>query len=151
MRINTMIAAVLMLGWFAPTFAQLPTLPSGVGDALKAKAPSLTGLLASQVGVTDKQATGGVGSILTLAKEKLAAGDFTQVASAVPGADGYIQKAKSLGAVTGRLGGMPGLNAALRRLGISPEVAAKFTPAVVNFVGSVGGEKTKALLSSVLK
>jgi len=146
-----MIATILMLGWIAPALAQLPALPSSVDDALKTQAPSLTGLLTSQLGVTDKQATGGVGSILTLAKEKLAAGDFAKVTKAIPGADRYVQQAKTLGAVRGKVGGMSGLNSALGRLGLSPDAAAQFTPTVVNFVGKVGGDKTKALLSSALQ
>ena len=124
-------------------------------DALKSSAMnsasgSLTSLLTSKLGVTQNQAEGGVGSILKLAQEKLSAGDFDQVAKAIPGASKYLDKAKSLGAYTGALGNVAGLNGALGKLGIPPETAAKFVPAVTNFVGKVGGSKTGALLKSAL-
>jgi hypothetical protein len=110
----------------------------------------LTGLLTKQLGVTQSQAEGGVGSMLKLAQEKLSAGDFDMVAKAVPGAQKYLDKAKSLGAYTGSLGNMAGLNGALSKLGIPPETAAKFVPAVTNFVGKAGGSKVGNLLKSAM-
>ena len=41
--------------------------------------------LTSSLGVTQDQAEGGVGSILTLAQEKLAKGDFDKIAALIPG------------------------------------------------------------------
>jgi Protein of unknown function VcgC/VcgE (DUF2780) len=111
----------------------------------------LTGMLESQLGVTSDQAAGGLGSLLTLASERLAAGDFDQLASLVPGASGYMETAKKLGAVTGPLSNVAGLNSALGRLGMSPETVAKFAPTVADYLGKVGGEETNRLLASVLK
>jgi hypothetical protein len=59
--------------------------------------------------------------------------------------------AKSLGAVTGPLGDKAGLGSALGRLGISPDKAAKFVPAVTDFVGKAGGSGMGSMLSSVLQ
>ena len=56
----------------------------------------LTSLLTKQLGVTDTQASGGVGSMLKLAQEKLAAGDFDKIAKAIPGSDKYLASAKQL-------------------------------------------------------
>ncbi|RPH53488.1 MAG: hypothetical protein EHM84_03740, partial [Lysobacterales bacterium] len=94
---------------------------------------------------------GGVGSVLTLAQEKLAKGEFDQIAKVIPGASKYLDMAKSLGAVTGPLGNRSGLNSALTRLGISPTTAAKFVPAVTDFVGKAGGADVANMLSSALK
>lgn len=111
----------------------------------------LLGLLTTQLGVTDTQAKGGVGSMLTLAKEKLPAADFTKVANIVPGASKYMELAKTLGAVSGPLKNMAGLNGALGKLGMTPEVIAKFVPTVSNFMGKAGGGTVSTLLASVFK
>ena len=106
--------------------------------------------LTSTLGVTEEQAQGGVGSILTLAQEKLAAGDFDQIAAVIPGAQEYLDMAKSLGAVTGQVGNLTGLNSALGRLGITPDQAARFVPAVTDMVGKAGGAEVGKLLSGAL-
>jgi Protein of unknown function VcgC/VcgE (DUF2780) len=111
----------------------------------------LMGLLTSQLGVTDNQAKGGVGSLLTLAKEKLPAADFTKVANVVPGASKYMELAKTLGAVAGPLKNVAGLNGALGKLGMSTDTAAKFVPTVTNFLGKAGGSTVSNLLATVLK
>ena len=121
-----------------------------ISSAKSAASGSLTGLLGKNLGVTQNQAEGGVGSVLKLAQEKLSAGDFDMVAKAVPGAQKYLDKAKSLGAYTGALNNAAGLNGALAKLGIPPETAAKFVPMVTNYVGKVGGPKVGALLKSAL-
>jgi hypothetical protein len=107
-------------------------------------------LLRRTLGMSEDQMEGGLGSILTLAQEKLAAGDFDKIASAIPGASGYLEKAKELGAVVGPIGNVEGLNGALGRLGIDQETAEKFVPAVKDLVSRLGGQDVGNLLSGVL-
>jgi hypothetical protein len=126
--------------------AQMPDLKS-LGSQVK---DPLTSMLSSNLGVTENQAKGGVGSILVLAQEKLIKGDFDKVAAAIPGASSYVATAKQLGAVTGPIKDMAGLKSALAKLGMSPAVTSKFIPAVSNYVGKVGGSEVGSLLSSVL-
>jgi hypothetical protein len=45
----------------------------------------LISTLTQNLGVSESQATGGAGLLFKLAKDKLPAGDFAKVASAVPG------------------------------------------------------------------
>jgi hypothetical protein len=116
---------------------------TGGGDALVSS-------LTSTLGLTEEQAQGGVGSILTLAQEKLVKGDFDKIAAVIPGAQKYLDVAKSLGAVTGPLTNLAGLNGALGKLGISPDKAAKLVPAVTDFVGKAGGPEVGQLLSGAL-
>ncbi|MGE0115774.1 MAG: DUF2780 domain-containing protein [Steroidobacteraceae bacterium] len=111
----------------------------------------LMGMLTSQLGVTDNQAKGGVGSLLTLAREKLPAADFQKVANVVPGASKYMELARTLGAVAGPLKNIAGLNGALGKLGMSTDTIAKFVPAVTDFMGKAGGSTVTNLLSAVLK
>jgi hypothetical protein len=141
--------------WFAISMAALVSNISmagpldGLTDSLKGTAPALTSVVAQKYGLTDDQAAGGIGSILSFAKEKLKTSDYTQLASAVPGAAGYIDKAKSLGAVTGKIGNRQGLNAAFGKLGITPEVGSQLISTVVDYAGKLGGGKGAALLSAL--
>ena len=148
-RMMLVLAVTGLIGASAVAFAQssMDVLKQAEGIV----SGPLTGLLENQLGVTSDQAAGGLGSLLTLASERLAAGDFDQLASLVPGASGYMETAKKLGAVTGPLGNVAGLNSALGRLGMSPETVTKFTPTVADYLGKVGGEETNRLLATVLK
>ena len=140
-RVTTLLAVV--------AFASVSAAASGQGITSKL---SVTDVLTKSLGVSKDQAEGGVGSILSLAQGKLQASDYTKVASAVPGADQYVQKAKDLGAVPAEgISNKSGLDAAYSKLGISPEVGSKVTSTVVDYVGKVGGGSVKSLLAGVLK
>jgi len=119
-------------------------------SATDAVGGSLPALLESQLGISTEQAEGGLGSILSLAQERLNAGDFDQLAAFIPGAAGYIEAAKSLGAVTGPLKNMAGLNDALGALGISPDTASSFVPTVTDYLGKIGGDDAGKLLQAAL-
>jgi Protein of unknown function VcgC/VcgE (DUF2780) len=142
-RIVLLVALMALPVWASAT--DLSSLTSSL------KSSPLTSMLTSQLGVTEQQATGGVGSILTLAQEKLIKGDFDKVAAVVPGASKYMDQAKKLGAVTGPIKDMNGLKSALGRLAMSPDTINKFVPAVSNFVGKAGGSDVGNLLAGVLK
>jgi Protein of unknown function VcgC/VcgE (DUF2780) len=140
--IGLILASLMMAG-----NAASQTLPG----SLQSLSNPLMGTLTKSLGVSPDQAEGGVGSILTLAQEKLAKGDFDKVAALIPGASGYLQKAKSLGAVAGPLVNGAGLNGALGKLGIDAATAAKFIPTVTKFVSKAGGSKLGGLLTNALK
>jgi len=125
--------------------------PSSVSSALGGGSNPLMGMLTSSLGVTQQQAEGGVGSILKLANEKLVKGDFDQVAALIPGASKYMDTAKKLGAYAGQIGDLAGLTSSLGKLGISPDKAAQFIPAVTDFVGKAGGSELGGKLAAVLK
>jgi hypothetical protein len=108
-------------------------------------------LLSKSLGMSTDQLEGGVGSILTLAQEKLVKGDFDKVAAAIPGASKYLDQAKKLGAVVGPLNDVEGLTGALGKLGIDQKTVEKFLPAVTEVVSKTGGEDVGKLLSDVLK
>jgi hypothetical protein len=110
----------------------------------------LDSLLGKQLGLTGDQSKGGIGAILGLAKEKLSSADFDKIAEAVPGAGGYVKKAKKMGLLDKPLGGKEGLAAAFTKLGIPQDKAAQLVPAVTELVGQIGGDQAKALLTSVL-
>jgi len=111
----------------------------------------LVQLLTGQLGVTADQAMGGVGSILSLTKEKLPKMDFATLTKFIPGADTFLKTAKDLGAVVGPIGDQTGLTAAFSRLGMGSDMVGKFTQVLSDFVGKAGGETAKNLLAAGLK
>ena len=141
--------------WLIGALTALPAVAGAQSlDSLKGLLSSsdpIVGALKGTLGVTENQAEGGLGSILTLAREHLAKGDFDKIAAVVPGAQKYLDAAKKLGAVTGPLMNSAGLNSAFSKLGIAPDKAAKFTPTVLDAVGTVGGESAKNMLANALK
>jgi hypothetical protein len=141
---------ILLLATLALPFTALAQTPSLGSLASGLKDPLLT-TLKSQLGVTEDQAKGGVGSYLLLAQEKLAKGDFDKVAGLVPGASKYMDSAKKLGAVAGPLKNLAGLNGALTKLGMKSETVSKFAPTVTNYLGTAGGDGVKKMLAGVLK
>ncbi len=125
----------------------------------------LVQLLSKNLGVTEKQATGGAGSIFNLAKQNLGADDFTQVAKAVPGIDkmmaaapkpegasGMLGGASSLlGGSTPAVGGVASLAGSFSQLGMKAGMVNAFTPIILNYVKSKGGEPLMQILQSALK
>ncbi len=157
------------------TLAQLPAAaPAAPATAKAAAAPALTveqsaspelvGSLVSKLGVTPKQAEGGAGALLGLAKGKLKADDFAKVATAVPGTDKLIASAPAadapkgggaLGAAAGAMGtqaaGLAGLAPVFGKLGLKSDMVAKFAPVVVDYAQKKGGDTVGKLLGGVLK
>jgi uncharacterized protein VcgC/VcgE DUF2780 len=111
----------------------------------------LVTMLISQLGVTTNQATGGVGSMLTLGREKLSSMDFNSLTKMIPGSETYVKAAKDLGAVTGPVGDTAGLQSAFSRLGMGSNMVGKFSGVLSDYVGKAGGEPAKQLLAAMLK
>jgi hypothetical protein len=144
---RTLLIGLSLLSLVMAGNAAAQSLPG----SLQSMANPLIGKLTSSLGLTQDQAEGGVGSILTLAQEKLAKGDFDKVAALIPGASGYLEKAKTLGAVAGPLLNGAGLNGALGKLGINAATASKLVPQVTKFVSKAGGSQLGGLLANALK
>lgn len=141
-------------GFFGACFVAIPAIGLSGCESLQKLGggkSDIAGVLGSKLGLSGDQAEGGLGSVLTLAKEKLAAGDFDRITKVIPGAGKYLEKAKSAGAVQGEVGNMSGLNDALGRLGMNAEQTSKFPPAVTEQVGKLGGADLGKLLGGVLK
>jgi len=126
--------------------------------------PELIGQLTKTLSVTPDQASGGAGALFGLAKSRLSADDFGKVAAVVPGMDGLIKSAPPAsknsavsglsalgGSLPGGLGGLASVAGSFKKLGLSPEMATKFAPVMVEFVKSKGGANVASLLSGALK
>lgn len=121
-------------------------------------------ILTQQLGVTEDQAKGGTGLLFKLAKEQLGAGDFGQVASAVPGIEDLIAGAPKPSGLAGALGGLASaigggshlgnlaaLAGGFKGLDMDSGMIGKFIPVVLSFVQSKGGDAVKTILEKVLK
>jgi hypothetical protein len=110
---------------------------------------SVSKLIGQQVSADPSQIEGGLGSLMSLAKNQLNGDDFAKITGAIPGVDKYLDAAKNLGVLDSPITSMDGLNAALGRLGMSPDTIAKFLPAAVDALGQIGGADVAGLLSSL--
>jgi hypothetical protein len=139
--------------WFIVLMAMLSsgcTQMQSMGQSTGAT-DTLTKLLTSQLGVTSNQAMGGTGSILSLAKERLSSMDFATLTGLIPGADTFMQTARSLGAVTGPVGDRAGLTTAFSRLGMGSDMVPKFTHMLSDFVGKAGGPPASNLVMQAVQ
>lgn len=110
--------------------------------------PQLTADLAKNLGVTETQATGGVGAMLQQATEKLSAADFDTVRKSVPGIDQYLQASQqSLGGA--KLSDIGGLQGAFKKLGLKPEMVAQFKPYVLDYVGKYSPSARSTLAAAL--
>ncbi len=121
----------------------------------------LTKALTDKLGVTNEQAAGGSGAILGYAKSKLSPNDFNKVTEAVPEAPQLINAAPkqhklsnqvaNLSGGNDSVGGLASLTSSFSKLGLSADMVTKFTPIVLDYVKSSGGEATMETLKGALK
>jgi len=127
------------------------------------KGSDLTSLLTSQLNVTDKQAAGGVGSILSYAKDSLPKNKYTTLANAIPNADSLIKMAPSVSSAGGAMsalsgamggsskaGGIASLASQFSSLGLSSDMVGKFVPVIMNYFKGSGKTDAMGILSSLL-
>ena len=122
--------------------------------------------LVDKLGITEKQAEGGVGALFNNAKENLGTEDFTKAADAVPGVDKYMAEApstdsgegaggllksglSSLGGGASKAGDMAGLASAFSKLGMNTDTMTKFVPIVVDYMDSEAGSSVAGLLKGL--
>ena len=112
-------------------------------------------------GVNQQQATGGVGALFKLAQDKLGAGDFAALQSAIPQIGEWLKAAPAqgggglLGSIApslggSQLGGLASLAGVLTALKIDPATLGKFVPVVLDLVKQQGGPELAALVAKVL-
>ncbi len=124
----------------------------GMGNNVSG-ASALIGMLTSQLGVSNEQALGGAAALFGLAKQSLSAGDFSNVTKSLPGV-GSLLGAASMGgdsSNTNSGGGLASVAGQFSSLGLSPDMAGKFVPVVLDYAKSAGGDNTMSLLQGVLK
>lgn len=120
--------------------------------------------IVSQLGVQENQAQAGLGLLLKLAKEKLSAGDFAQIANVIDGVEDLINAAPAEGGAAGLLGGvasalgggdtlgkLASLASGFKKLDLDPDMISKFTGILLNFLKDKGGDTVKTLLAQAME
>ena len=127
------------------------------------KSGDLTSMLTSQLGVTDKQASGGVGSILSYAQSALPKNKYTTLASAIPNASSLLKMApqvskqeSGLGAMAGSLMGsgsstsnLAGLASQFSSLGLNSSMISQFVPIIANYLKSSNSGSAASILTGL--
>ncbi|MBK8970294.1 MAG: DUF2780 domain-containing protein [Hahellaceae bacterium] len=124
----------------------------------------LVGMAVSQLGLTETQAQGGLGSLFGLAKSNLSGDEFGQIASAVPNMDTLLAAVPALTggeSSSGGLGGLAGSVASLAggsdlmkqfsALGISPDMIKPLAELAMQFLGQSGQSGGTDLSGLLLK
>lgn len=134
--------------------------PSSAAAAAKAS-PELVGAISKEIGATPEQAAGAAGALFGVAKSRLKADEFSQVAKAVPGMPSLLSAAPSsspavgtagaLSQLAGSASGLASAADAFTKLGLKPEMVAKVVPILTSFVTKSGGANVGKLLAGVLK
>ena len=139
--------------------------PSSAVDALSTAASklattsSLTSMITGQLGVTDTQATGGLGTIFGLAKSTLGNSDFSQLSGMVPEMDTLLaaapalsENAQGLSSLMGSAGkygsalqGATQAYSQFKTLGIGVNQIPQYITVTNEFLESKGGGDTVAI------
>ena len=184
LSLTTVIAVVAVMGctpaqqYPGQTFAQGVAQPAVAQQAVTGvmnnpvavatnAAPSDLGLvnaLVNQLGINQQQAMGGVGSIFSLAQQRMNPTDFMQLRGNVPGMDQYLSAvpepsssslligsaASMLGGQVGGLGNLAALAGSFQTLGMNSNMITQFVPLVLQYVQGQSGAGAVSLLQSAL-
>lgn len=124
----------------------------------------LVNTLVNQLGVNQQQAMGGVGSIFSLAQQRMNPTDFMQLRGNVPGIDQYMSAvpepsssslligsaADMLGGQASGLGNLASLVSSFQTLGMNSNMITQFVPVVLQYVQGQSGAGMMSLLQNAL-
>jgi len=126
-----------------------PSGASAIPAAVNAAAPLLNSATAAIPGLSQAQSVLGLGSLFGLAKQKLPADQYAQVASAVPGADALVGEAVKQG-LPSSLGGLSDVTNFLSKSGISVDQVSRMIPVIGNsLAGRVPPETATAFFNAL--
>lgn len=150
----------------AGSVRQAPYYGSGTANPLAEAAGELglVNILVGQLGISPQQALGGVGSIFSVAQQRMNPGDFSQLSSSVPDMDRYLSSVPQrfpasgsqslLGAAGGLMGDQFGSLAAVadsfQSLGMNAAMVTQFVPVVLQYVQNQSGASAMSLLQHAL-
>jgi hypothetical protein len=119
----------------------------------------LVNLLSKQLGVSDKQAAGGVGSILSYAQKALPSNDYKELSSAIPDASSLLALAPQASSAVSSLSGLAGnaasteglatLASQFGALGLSANMVSKFVPVIMDYFKGNGSTSAMKVLASL--
>ena len=123
---------------------------SGLPSALGAAGPIISAVTSAVPGLSQAQAALGAGALLGLAKAKMPANQFSQVASAIPGANALISEAAKQGAPSAPAG-LSSVTDFLGKSGISSGQASQIVSVLTNAVsGKVPADVASAFTAALM-
>ncbi|WP_323813218.1 DUF2780 domain-containing protein [Cellvibrio sp. NN19] len=141
------------------------TTATAAGDTA-ATAMALVPMLTEGLGVTETQATGGMGSLLQAAQGLMSGGDYSSLLSAIPNADALlaaapaVKSAKKNDLLGSALGAAANYSASTKAasqlvsqfssLGLSPDMISQFTNIAVGYLQNGTMPETADLLNTAL-
>jgi hypothetical protein len=137
-----------------------PTTTSTI--ATKAVTDNLTGILTSGLNVSNEQASGGLGSLFSLAQNSLGENDFSSLSSYIPNMSSYLDalpgmssESSSASGLLNSLGGLGESAAAANTvagqfsaLGLSAEQIPQYIQIINDYLQSSGGQQAVDLFQS---
>jgi hypothetical protein len=102
------------------------------------------------LGMSPSQATGSLGSLVSLASNRLSPADFSKFSGYLPNSDKYLKAAESAGLLKSPVKDVAGLNNNFAALGVEPNVARGFLGELSKYFTSKGGEPARSLFTSVI-
>ena len=140
----------------------------GMGEE-KAATPNISDMVSAvtdSLGVTESQATGGLGSLFNYAKDNISTDQFSQLSSALPGVGDLLKAASDVSkmASEGGIGGLldkaadysdslKAINDVKKQfetLGLGPEMITQFIGKAKEYLDTDEGKQAKELLSKGL-
>jgi hypothetical protein len=121
-----------------------------VTSAVTGTSDALLAAMSHQIGVSETQAAGGIGSIMSLAKSKLSPESFATLTKSMPNVDRYMRTVQDVLGPDAKITDLASLRSAFSRFGMGPEMIGKFKPFVMDAIGKAGGDPVKQLLGGVL-
>ena len=158
------VALAMTVGVSAQTGAEQAKRAKDNAAAAAKASPELVGALSKELGSTEEQAAGAAGALFAVAKTRLDADQFSQVAKAVPGMGALLSAAPAAGGGSGAMGalsqvagtsgsagGLAAAASAFSKLGLEPNLVARAVPVLTSFVTKSGGADVGRLLAGALK
>ena len=102
------------------------------------------------LGMSPSQATGSLGSVVSLASNRLSPADFAKFSGYLPNSDKYLKAAEAAGLLKSPVKDVAGLNANFAALGVEPNVARGFLGEMSKYFTAKGGESARSLFTSVI-
>jgi hypothetical protein len=133
--------------------ALMPLMLSGYATAStkdKTIDNSLLGELSTSLGITSEQGQGALGSMLSLAQNRLDIAQFQQIAKYIPRYAEYIQAARDMGLFAESINIPAQLDTAFSKIGMTPEQVGKFVPAITGYLEKFGGRGVADLMTGAL-
>ena len=122
---------------FLPARLAVAQLPGGVDELVRE--------LGFSFEIPAKQAIGGAGALLNIARERLPESQFAEISAFLSGAERLIQQADNV--VKGTLPkSMEGMTAVMDELGLPVDSTSSFKDFIIKYLRSRGGRKIVGLL-----